>query len=104
MVAAAAALLMVGATGALYYYGLPAWAQGLGLGGATGEPDLVIELPPNQDHRELPDGTIYFAASGVIIHLTDREQCVPPILASSAERRVGKECVSQCSSPWTPGH
>src|SRR3546814_19759042 len=64
MVAAAAALLMVGATGALYYYGLPAWAQGLGLGGATGEPDLVIELPPNQDHRELPDGTIYFAASG----------------------------------------
>ncbi|MBB5704838.1 zinc-ribbon domain-containing protein [Sphingopyxis panaciterrulae] len=81
MVAAAAALLMVGATGALYYYGLPAWAQGLGLGGATGEPDLVIELPPNQDHRELPDGTIYFAASGVIINPTDREQRVPPILA-----------------------
>src|SRR3546814_1393820 len=72
---------MVGATGALYYYGLPAWAQGLGLGGATGEPDLVIELPPNQDHRELPDGTIYFAASGVIINPTDREQRVPPILA-----------------------
>src|SRR3546814_4384000 len=65
----------------IYYYGLPAWAQGLGLGGATGEPDLVIELPPNQDHRELPDGTIYFAASGVIINPTDREQRVPPILA-----------------------
>src|SRR3546814_19289454 len=65
----------------IYYYGLPAWAQGLGLGGATGEPDLVIELPPNQEHRELPDGTIYFAASGVIINPTDREQRVPPILA-----------------------
>ena len=43
--------------------------------------DLVIELPPNQDHRELADGTIYFAASGVIINPTDREQRVPPILA-----------------------
>jgi len=81
MVAAAAAVLMVGATGALFYYGLPSWAQGLGLPGATDEPDLVIELPPNQDHRELADGTIYFAASGVIINPTDREQRVPPILA-----------------------
>ena len=81
MVAAAAAVLMIGATSALFYYGLPSWAQGLGLPGATDEPDLVIELPPNQDHRELADGTIYFAASGVIINPTDREQRVPPILA-----------------------
>lgn len=81
MVAAAAAVLMIGATGALFYYGLPSWAQGLGLPGAADEPDLVIELPPNQDHRELADGTIYFAASGVIINPTDREQRVPPILA-----------------------
>src|SRR3546814_19720300 len=80
MVAAAAALLMVGATGALYYYGLPAWAQGLGLGGATGEPDLVIELPPNPYHRELPDGPIHFAASGAILNPTARQQRVPPIL------------------------
>src|SRR3546814_13451356 len=28
-----------------------------------------------------PDGTIYFAASGVIINPTDREQRGPPILA-----------------------
>lgn len=81
MIAAAAALLMIGATGALYWFGLPGWAQGLGIPGMTDEPDLVIELPPNQDHRELPDGTIYFAASGVIINPTDREQRVPPILA-----------------------
>lgn len=79
--AVGAAALMVGATGALYWFGLPSWAQGLGLPGATDEPDLVIELPPNQDHRELADGTIYFAASGVIINPTDREQRVPPILA-----------------------
>lgn len=80
-IAAGAALAMLGATAALYWFGLPGWAQGLGIPGAADEPDLVIELPPNQDHRELPDGTIYFAASGVIINPTDREQRVPPILA-----------------------
>ncbi|MBL0769566.1 zinc-ribbon domain-containing protein [Sphingopyxis sp. DHUNG17] len=81
LIAATAAILMIGATGALYWFGLPGWAQGLGIPGMTDEPDLVIELPPNQDHRELADGTIYFAASGVIINPTDREQRVPPILA-----------------------
>ncbi|MDZ3831982.1 MAG: zinc-ribbon domain-containing protein [Sphingopyxis sp.] len=80
-VAAVAAVLMVATTASLAYFGLPGWAQGLGIGGSAGEPDLVIELPPNQDHRELADGTIYFAASGVIINPTDREQRVPPILA-----------------------
>ena len=81
LIAASAAVLMVAATVGLTYFGLPSWAQGLGLPGMAAEPDLVIELPPNQDHRELADGTIYFAASGVIINPTDREQRVPPILA-----------------------
>ena len=81
LIAASAAVLMVAATAGLAYFGLPSWAQGLGLPGMAAEPDLVIELPPNQDHRELADGTIYFAASGVIINPTDREQRVPPILA-----------------------
>lgn len=80
-IAGTAAALMLAATGALYWFGLPGWAQGLGIPGMADEPDLVIELPPNQDHRELADGTIYFAASGVIINPTDREQRVPPILA-----------------------
>ncbi|AJA10974.1 Zinc finger/thioredoxin putative [Sphingopyxis fribergensis] len=81
IIAAGAAVVMLAATGGLMYFGLPSWAQGLGLPGGVDEPDLVIELPPNQDHRELADGTIYFAASGVIINPTDREQRVPPILA-----------------------
>ena len=80
-IAVGAAALMLAATAGLYYFGLPGWAQGLGLPGGGDEPDLVIELPPNQDHRELADGTSYFAASGVIINPTDREQRVPPILA-----------------------
>jgi predicted Zn finger-like uncharacterized protein len=81
IIAASVALVLVGATGALYYFGLPAWAQGLALPGMVAEPDLIIELPDSQDHRELADGTIYFAASGTIINPTDREQRVPPILA-----------------------
>lgn len=81
IIAASAAALMIAATASLAWFGLPGWAQGLGLPGGIDEPDLVIELPPNQDHRELADGTIYFAASGVIINPTDREQRVPPILA-----------------------
>jgi predicted Zn finger-like uncharacterized protein len=81
IIATSAAALMLAATAGLMYFGLPGWAQGLGLPGGVDEPDLVIELPPNQDHRELADGTIYFAASGVIINPTDREQRVPPILA-----------------------
>jgi len=81
IIAASAAALMLAATAGLAWFGLPGWAQGLGLPGMVAEPDLVIELPPNQDHRELADGTIYFAASGVIINPTDREQRVPPILA-----------------------
>ncbi len=80
IIAGVAAALMIAATAALYWFGLPGWAQGL-IPGLASEPDLVIELPEAQDYRELADGTIYFAASGTIINPTDREQRVPPILA-----------------------
>lgn len=80
IIAAVGATLMLAATGALYWFGLPGWAQGL-VPGLASEPDLIIELPDAQDYRELADGTIYFAASGTIINPTDREQRVPPILA-----------------------
>jgi predicted Zn finger-like uncharacterized protein len=75
------ALLIAAAAASLHFFGLPNWAQGVEALGASDETDLVIELPPNQDHRELPDGTILFAVTGVIINPTDREQRVPPILA-----------------------
>lgn len=74
-----AALLLSGVAASLLYWGLPRWASGLSQ--APAEPDLVIELAKTQDHRELPDGTIYFAASGTIVNPTDREQSVPPMLA-----------------------
>lgn len=78
---AVAGLLIMAAAASLYIWGPPNWAQNGGLFKEGQESDLVIELPPNQDHRELPDGTILFAVSGVIINPTDREQRVPPILA-----------------------
>lgn len=81
IIAAVAVLLAILALASIKLFGLPNWAQGLGVLGATNQTDLVIELPPNQDHRELPDGTILFAVSGVIINPTDREQRVPPITA-----------------------
>jgi predicted Zn finger-like uncharacterized protein len=81
IIAASVALLLTGATAALYWFGLPSWAQGLGIPGLVAEPDLLIELDANQDHRTLADNTIYFAASGTIINPTDRAQPVPPILA-----------------------
>lgn len=81
------ALLGIAAAASLYIFGLPNWAQGVEFLAAREEPDLVIELPPNQDHRELPDGTILFAVSGVIINPTDREQRVPPILAELRDAR-----------------
>lgn len=81
IIAGLAALLLVIAVAGIKFFGLPNWAQGLGVMGASDQTDLVIELPPNQDHRELPDGTILFAVSGVIINPTDREQRVPPITA-----------------------
>lgn len=80
-IALVAVVLMLAAAASVFFYGPPNWAQSIDFLASAEETDLVIELPPNQDHRELPDGTILFAVSGVIINPTDREQRVPPILA-----------------------
>jgi predicted Zn finger-like uncharacterized protein len=81
MLAVAFALLVAAAAGAISLFGLPAWADDwLPVSGT--EPDLVIELPANQqDHRTLPNGTIYFAVRGAVVNPTDRPQRVPPIKA-----------------------
>ncbi|NCP10957.1 MAG: thioredoxin [Sphingomonadales bacterium] len=81
MAAIAFALLLSGLAAAAYVYGLPGWVERLGITAAPSEPDLLIELAKDQDHRTLADGTIYFAASGTVINPTDREQKVPPMLA-----------------------
>jgi hypothetical protein len=88
-IAVAALVLSAGAAG--WYFGIPANLSRMVNFGVAGEPDLVIELPVGaQDHRTLPDGTIYFAARGTIINPTDQAQQVPPILAEllDAQDRV----------------
>lgn len=82
MIAAAVAVLLVGATAALAWFGVPDSVARLMPFAPAAQPDLVIELPQAaQDHRTLADGTIYFSAAGTIINPTDRAQRVPPILA-----------------------
>ncbi len=79
--ALAFALSLAGVAGSLYYFGAPGWIERLGVVPAQAEPDLLIELAKQQDHRTLADGTIYFAASGTVVNPSDREQRVPPMLA-----------------------
>ena len=76
-----AALLMIAAAAGIYFFGVPGWAQAIGIPGQEQQSDLVIELPPAANHSKLADGTHYFAATGVIINPTDREQRVPPLRA-----------------------
>ena len=81
MLAVGFALIVAAVGGAIAWFGLPAWADDW-LPVSSSEPDLVIELPANQqDHRTLPNGTIYFAVRGSIVNPTDRPQRVPPIKA-----------------------
>lgn len=80
--AIAFALLVIGGGAAATYWGVPDQVRDIFAVSSAAEPDLLIELPVGaQDHRTLPDGTIYFAANGTIVNPTDRAQRVPPIQA-----------------------
>jgi predicted Zn finger-like uncharacterized protein len=80
--AVAFAVLVAGGGAAAAYFGVPPALSDMFTIGSAAEPDLIIELPEAaQIHRTLPDGTIYFAASGTVVNPTDRPQQVPPILA-----------------------
>jgi predicted Zn finger-like uncharacterized protein len=81
------ALVVSGAGAALWYFGMPGWAQGLLPTAQIAEPDLVIELDQQQDHRTLEDNSIYFAASGTIVNPTENTQSIPPLLAELRDQR-----------------
>ncbi|MEQ1687842.1 MAG: hypothetical protein ABL874_04645 [Sphingopyxis sp.] len=86
---------------------MPAWAENWLVIRPADEPDLVIELPEGaQDHRTLPNGTIYFAANGSIINPTDRPQRVPPIkaeLRDSQHRIVYEWIIAPPTAVLPPG-
>lgn len=79
MAAIAFALLIAGAGGALYAFGMPNWFANYQFASSEETP-LLIELNPKQDRRTLQDGTEYFAASGTVINPTDSKHDIPPML------------------------
>lgn len=88
MLAVGFALLIAALAGAVYLWGVPSWANSLLTIRPPDEPDLVIELPIEmQDHRQLPNGTIYFSANGVIVNPTDQPQRIPPMKAELRDAR-----------------
>jgi hypothetical protein len=82
------AVVAFGAIGAVAWYGLPNWvpfAQGTF---ARGEPDLVLDFPPNrQDRRTLPNGAEFFGASGSITNVGKTRLAVPTVLITLRDAR-----------------
>lgn len=79
--AAVFAVVALGATAAVAFYGLPDWAPLARRTFAEAQPDLVLEFPPNrQDRRTLPNGTEFFGASGKITNVGRERRAVPSIL------------------------
>lgn len=73
-------LLLSGASGAVYYFGVPDWAVNLGIAPETADPDLLLDMPHKPERRTLPSGSEYFAFSGRIVNASDRTLAVPPIV------------------------
>src|SRR3546814_19073207 len=51
------------------------------------------------------DGSVTVTEAELLRAIADSLNCpLPPLLASSEERRVGKECVSTCRQRWSTYH
>ncbi|MEO7247521.1 MAG: zinc-ribbon domain-containing protein [Novosphingobium sp.] len=79
--AAIFAAVVIGAIGAVMWYGLPDWAPFASQTFAEGQTDLQLDFPPNRlDRRTLPNGTEFFGASGKVTNIGTQRRSVPPIL------------------------
>jgi predicted Zn finger-like uncharacterized protein len=86
--AAVFAVLAIGTIAAASYWGLPDWVPVSRPTFASGQPDLVLEFPPDrQDRRTLPNGTEFFGASGTITNVGDTTRRVPAILIVMRDQR-----------------
>jgi hypothetical protein len=82
------AVLALGSIGAVAWYGLPSWAPLARGTFAAGEPDLVLDFPPNrQDRRTLPNGAEFFGASGSITNAGKVRLPVPLVLITLRDAR-----------------
>jgi hypothetical protein len=79
--ALAAALLLIGGTGAVMYFGTPTLAARLGLPVGQFDIPLKLEVPTRPDRMTQKNGNEMVAVVGKIINPTDQAQRVPDILA-----------------------
>src|SRR3546814_18707881 len=54
--------------------------------------------------QQIPDLTRERVAEGFAVGGGELDRLAVDVAARSAERRVGKECVSTCRSRWSPSH
>ena len=79
--AALFALLALATIAAVSWWGLPDWVPVSRPTFAVGQSDLQLDFPADQqERRQLPSGTEYFAASGTITNVGADAQDVPEIL------------------------
>jgi predicted Zn finger-like uncharacterized protein len=79
--AAVFALLALGTIAAVSWWGVPDWVPVSRPTFAVGQPDLQLDFPADQqERRQLPSGTEYFAASGTITNVGADATAVPEIL------------------------
>src|SRR3546814_4793966 len=71
------------------------------------EKHRLIWVPPGQQASVAADGHIAFPVGSLIVKSfgwPEHNGGSPVETRRSEERRVGKECVSTCSSRWSPYH
>ncbi len=82
------ALVATGTVVAVNYWGLPSWVPVSRPEFGLGQPDLVLNFPPDQqDRRKLQNGTEYFGASGSVTNVGSQARNVPPILIKLRDER-----------------
>lgn len=79
--AGVAAVLLLGALGAIQYFGTPGLAAWLGLPNAQFDTPLRIEFPSRPERLAQPSGNELFTVSGRIVNPSRETQPVPDMLA-----------------------
>jgi len=75
------AVVVAGLIVAVSYFGLPDWVPVSRPTFAASQPDLQLDFPAQQqERRELPNGTEFFGASGVVTNIGTQERVLPTIL------------------------
>lgn len=105
LIAIVAALLMLGAAGAIVAFGPPALLMRLGLWNEQSAP-LNIEVTQKPERRPMESGNELFSVTGRIVNPTDRSQTVPNIrakLLDAHERVVYSWTISRPVAQLPPG-